>query len=66
MRKVFLDDLPKIGKYINWKESVGYKVKFIYDYIEGEVEIVDYYINDKGKIYLIIKYKDRVKPIYTS
>lgn len=50
MRKVFLDDLPKSKGFgvnskkeiIDWKNSVGYKVKFIYDDIEGEVEILDY------------------------
>ena len=40
MRKVFLDELPRGGKCvnknsINWKESIGYKVKFVYDNIEG-------------------------------
>ena len=38
MREVFLDELPKRGKYINWKESIGCKVKFIYDDIEDEEE----------------------------
>lgn len=52
MRKVFLDDLPRWGKggkakegNINWKESIGYKVKFIYDDISGEIEIFDYNSN---------------------
>lgn len=56
MRKVYLDDLPIIGKSdrINWNESVGHKVKFIYDDIEGEIEILAY----DGK-YLTIKYLDR-------
>ncbi|WP_297419528.1 hypothetical protein [Clostridium sp.] len=40
IRKVFLDELPKRGKLINWKKSVGYKVKFTYEDIEGEVEII--------------------------
>lgn len=50
MRKVFLDDLPK--KYgfgankdklvIDWKKSIGYKVKFIYNDIEDEFEIIGY------------------------
>ena len=49
MREVFLDDLPRWGKYtstdrINWKDSVGCKVKFIYDDIEGEIEVIDYII----------------------
>ena len=43
----------KEGK-TNWKKSIGYKVKFIYDNIEGEVEIIDY----DGK-YLSIKYLDK-------
>lgn len=58
MRKVFLDDLPRwrYGKgqpngVINWKASVGCKVKFIYDDINGIVEIIDY----DGE-YLYIKY----------
>lgn len=46
-RKVFLDELPHGGKFIpkdkvNWKESVGYKIRFVYDDIEGELEIIDY------------------------
>lgn len=42
MRKVFLDNLPKKGARINWKESIGYSVSFIYDEIIGEVEIKAY------------------------
>lgn len=44
MRKVFLDELPK-KKYgtemqIDWRKCIGYKIKFIYDDIEGELEII--------------------------
>lgn len=53
VRKVFLDDLPRWGKggrgnegTINWQESIGYKVKFQYDDIEGEIEILDYNIKN--------------------
>lgn len=59
MRKVFLDDLPRWesgghrGK-INWKESVGYKIKFIYNSIEGEVEL----ITNKDNDFISIKYKN--------
>ena len=50
MKKVFLDNLPTkegIGKnkekrVFNWIESKGYKIKFIYENIEGYVEIIDY------------------------
>lgn len=42
MRKVFLDELPRTkNDGISWKDSCGYKVKFIYDDIEGEIEILD-------------------------
>lgn len=50
MRKVFLENLPrwekgegkgKIGT-INWSKSIGSKVRFVYEDIEGEVEIVGY------------------------
>ena len=45
MRKVFLDDLPtkKYGNTfrIDWTNSIGLKVRFIYDDLKGEIEIVD-------------------------
>lgn len=62
MRKVFLDDLPKRGKVVDWMSSPGFVAKFIYDDIEGEIKIVDY-LND-GK--LVVEYNGKVfydKPI---
>lgn len=58
IKKIFSEDLPiyKEGTYkncIDWKSTIGYKVKFIYDDIEGEVEIVNY--NTKGNK-LTLKY----------
>lgn len=61
MREMFLDDLPRQGKFINWKESIGRKVKFIYEEIKGEVEIVSY---DDG--YLSIVYFDNTYSIKTG
>ena len=62
-KEIDLSKLPKWGKggkskegYIDWENSIGYKVKGIYDSIEFEVEIVDYVKNKKN--YLIIKYND--------
>lgn len=62
MRKVFLDDLPRWGEHgkakkgtINWRQSVGCKVKFIYDDIKGEIEIVNY-----ASKHISIKYKECV------
>jgi hypothetical protein len=59
MRKVFIEDLPKYAygtnkNCINWKESIGAIVKFIYDSIEGEVEIVGY----KNRC-ILIKYEEK-------
>ena len=59
--KVDTSNLPKLesgkneGK-INWKESVGCKVKFIYEDLIGEIEIVDRLDNKR----LLLKYKDRI------
>ena len=39
LRKVFLDELPRNKSTIDWCNSVGMKVKFVYDDIEGEIEI---------------------------
>lgn len=66
MRKVFLDELPRYkgqeGR-INWKESIGYKIPFIYDDIEGELLVVDY-TRERQKITL--KYKDNTDTILTN
>ncbi|EPB8173244.1 hypothetical protein ACRTAL_002422 [Clostridium perfringens] len=55
MRKVFLENLPKKGDRINWKESIGYKVPFVYDDIEGEIKIIDYITKDRK---LVLKYNN--------
>lgn len=61
MTKMFTDDLPKWGSggkakegSINWKMSIGCIIKFIYDNIQGEIEILDYH--DR---YLYVKYLDK-------
>lgn len=61
-RKVFLDELPRgglnRGNRINWQEAVNNKtkVKFIYDNLEGEIEIIEYILESQK---LIIKYNDK-------
>ena len=57
-KQIDLSGLPRKGKLINWKSSVGYNCKFIYDDIEGEVEIVGYECNKKPII--IFKYKHEI------
>ena len=56
VRKVFIDILPRRGNYVDWNSSLGYKVEFIYDDIEGYIEILEY--NNKK---LKVKYKDKIK-----
>lgn len=71
MRKVFLDDLPKWKKgegnghigSINWKKSIGSKVHFIYEDIEGDVYIINY-VTKRHR--LTIKYKDKQLDIHTD
>lgn len=59
IREVFLDNLPRRIYHgrdcIDWINSVGYKVKFIYYKTKGEVEITKYDSENKN---IYIKYKD--------
>ena len=71
IRKVFLDDLPHkegVGnnrgkQVVNWLICHGCVVKFIYDNINGEIEIVDY--NSKTSD-LTVKYNDKIFTIKTG
>jgi len=60
MRKVFLDDLPHKqygnSSRIDWKHSVGYTVKFIYDDIKGKIKINNYNSHQE----VTIKYLNRI------
>lgn len=59
-RKIFLDELPKYkfrNKYrIDWIHSIGCKVSFIYEDVQGEVEILKYIKGKHPK--LKIKYEN--------
>ena len=44
---------------IKWKETVGRKIKFVYDEISDELEIIDYKVDNKVRLY--IRYKEREK-----
>lgn len=57
-KEIDLSGLPRKGKLINWKSSIGYNCEFVYDDIEGEVEIVGYDCNKKPII--IFKYKHEI------
>lgn len=64
MRRLFLEDLPanKNGT-IKWKESVGYKVRFEYDDVSGEIEIIGY---DNKKYYVKVRFGNRVRDIHVG
>jgi DNA-directed RNA polymerase subunit RPC12/RpoP len=69
LRKVFLDDLPHGGsRYVpnnrvNWQQSIGYKINFIYGDMNGELKIIDY---DKSKSRLSVIYQNEEKSIFTG
>ena len=54
MRKVFLDELPRKGKIIDWKTSIGHTVKFVYDDIEGFIKINEL-VRENGRSVLILE-----------
>lgn len=47
MKKCFLENLPKSGKGINWKKSIGRDIDFIYEDIKGVLTIINY---KQGKV----------------
>ena len=65
MRKVFLEELSiyKNGK-ICWKNSIGSIVRFIYDDIEGYIEILDYVRGKNSKV--LLKYNNKEVLMCTS
>lgn len=70
MKKVFLEELPmkngiginKDKKTVDWKKSIGKTVKYIYDDIEGYVEIVSY--EKQKKRYLTIRHNSKEYDIF--
>ena len=68
MKEIFLENLPKkygIGANkdkltIDWKNSIGYKVHFIYDDIEDDLEIINYESKSRK---LTILYKNKTMDI---
>lgn len=42
MRKVFLEDLPRRGKRVDWRKSINHSINFVYDDISGIVYIKGY------------------------
>lgn len=62
-REVFLEELPRYYKGVNWGNSIGKIVRFEYDDISGMIEILDFI---KNKQELVVKYDDKKYYIKTS
>lgn len=65
MRKVFVENLPHNWKGIDWKNTIGYDINFIYDDINDKLKIIDYIRKDKCSK-LIVDYHGHKNEIYTS
>ena len=67
MRKVFIENLPRKWERgregIDWTNSIGYKVDFIYDNVKDTLEIIDYIKDNK---HVVLKYKNNKLSIYVS
>ena len=60
MRKIFLDDLPryKNTNKVDWNKAIGSKVSFIYNEVQGEIELLSY---DSKCRELTLKYNERIE-----
>lgn len=63
MKKIYTDNLSIKNNKVDWINSKGVKCRFIYDDIEGEIEIVDYI---KGKQKLLVLYNGGLFSVKTS
>lgn len=63
-KEIDLRGLPRKGSKIDWKNSIGCKCKFVYDDIEGEIEIVGYESTDDT--YITFKYNDKISKMKST
>lgn len=63
MRKVFVEDLPKKGRYVDWGKTIGNTLKFVYDDITGEFPILDY-IQRNGRGFVVTNYNEKSHEIW--
>lgn len=60
MKSINLEKLPKRGKLIDWKNSIGQEIDFIYNDIKGILKINSYiYKQEKRRGYIIIEYNKK-------
>ena len=69
MRKCFLDNLPKSKHinvmHINWKNTIGYNVNFIYDDIKDCFKITKY-IRKNNRTYIEVLYNNKIYLLQTD
>lgn len=67
MRKVFLDNVPKSKseKTIKWNECVGLELKFVYDDVCGEFQVIEYKSDGKNAK-LKLQYQKSTDWIYAN
>lgn len=63
MRKVFLDDLPKNNKGVDWSKCKGRTIRFVYNEYAGELTLGVY---EKGKQVITFIYKENEYAIRTG
>lgn len=70
MRKIYTDNLKRyeVGLYkgkIDWSNNIGVRLKFIYNEIEDEIEIVNY-LKEIPQGIVTLKYKDNLQTMKSN
>lgn len=64
IRKIFIEDLVlNSNSTVNWKNSVGRKVRFVYDEISGYINILDYY---NTNYHIKIQYNEKIMVMFVG
>ena len=61
---VDVSNLPrKTNNSIDWKKSIGYRCSFIYEDLNGEIEILKYELINNKIPMLTLKYHENIKEL---
>jgi len=66
MKKIFTDNLPHNWKGVDWKNTVGYTVHFVYDDIEDDFNIIDYIKGENYYNKIVTDYHGLIRKICIS
>lgn len=64
--KIFLDNLPRNWKGVDWKNTINYKVRFVYNELEDEFKIIDYIRGEKYQNKVVVDYKRKIVSVPVS